>query len=160
MKINDSGSIKKPATATTASTSGAARGADTTSASGVSSDSVKLSSQGQALAARKAALVEEMNALAASRAMALAAGGQDATAAGMAAWLAARGQPERDAWRELLALAEEGRELNRVNGLLIHGHIGRNGAALQALRGGGQPAVYGRNGQQAVASSGRAIVAG
>jgi flagella synthesis protein FlgN len=114
----------------------------------------------QELATRKTALVEEMNALAASRAMALAALGQTATAAGMAAWLETQGQGERDAWSELLALAEEGRELNRVNGLLIHGHIGRNGAALQVLRGSDQAAVYGRNGQQAVASSGRAIVAG
>ena len=112
------------------------------------------------LATRKTALVEEMNALAAARALALAALGQTVNAAGMAAWLDTQAQGERDAWRELLALAEEGRELNRVNGLLIHGHIGRNGAALQVLRGGGQTAVYGRNGQQAVASSGRAIVAG
>lgn len=51
MKINDSGSIKKPATPTTSSGSSAAKGADKTAATGVVSDSVKLSSQGQALAA-------------------------------------------------------------------------------------------------------------
>ena len=110
----------------------------------------------QELAERKTALVEEMNALAASRAVALGS----ADAAGMTAWLESQDAKTREDWRELLALAAEGRELNRVNGLLIHGHIGRNGAALQVLRGGGEPAVYGRNGQQSVASSGRAIVAG
>jgi negative regulator of flagellin synthesis FlgM len=51
MKINDSGSIKKPATATTSPGSAAAKGADKAAASGAASDSVKLSSQGQALAA-------------------------------------------------------------------------------------------------------------
>jgi negative regulator of flagellin synthesis FlgM len=52
MKINDSGSIKKPATATTSPGSAAAKGADkAAAASGAASDSVKLSSQGQALAA-------------------------------------------------------------------------------------------------------------
>lgn len=114
----------------------------------------------QELAGRKTALVEQMNALAASRTLALAAQGKDADAAGMAAWLDGRAPDERATWRELLALAAEGQELNRVNGLLIHGHIGRNQAALQVLRGSGQPAMYGRDGQQATQSQGRAIVAG
>jgi negative regulator of flagellin synthesis FlgM len=51
MKINDSGSIKKSATATTSPGSAAAKGADKAATSGAASDSVKLSSQGQALAA-------------------------------------------------------------------------------------------------------------
>jgi negative regulator of flagellin synthesis FlgM len=51
MKINDSGSIKKPATPTTASASSAAKGADKTADSGAVSDSVQLSSGAQALAA-------------------------------------------------------------------------------------------------------------
>jgi flagella synthesis protein FlgN len=114
----------------------------------------------QELAASKAALVEQMNALAASRALVLTQAGHAASAAGMAAWLEGRGERDGAVWRELLALGAEGQELNRVNGLLIHGHIGRNQQALQVLRGGGQPAVYGRNGQQALSVSGRAIVAG
>jgi negative regulator of flagellin synthesis FlgM len=51
MNIHDSGSLKKPATATTSPGSAAAKGADKAAASGAASDSVKLSSQGQALAA-------------------------------------------------------------------------------------------------------------
>jgi negative regulator of flagellin synthesis FlgM len=51
MKINDSGSIKKPAASTVASQSAAAKGADKTGAAGAASDSVRLSSQAQALSA-------------------------------------------------------------------------------------------------------------
>ena len=66
----------------------------------------------------------------------------------------------RDDWRTLLELAASGKEMNRTNGLLIHQHMNRNQAGLHALRGGGQPAVYGRDGQQNIRTSGRSFVAG
>ena len=66
----------------------------------------------------------------------------------------------REAWLALLGLATSGKELNRTNGLLIHQHMNRNQSGLQALRGGGQQAVYGPDGQQNVRTSGRAFVAG
>lgn len=111
-------------------------------------------------AERKNRLVGQMTALARSRMQSLAGAGHPATEAGMLAWIA--GQPEavRGDWRTLLDLAASGKELNRTNGLLIHQHLNRNQAGLQALRGGGQPAVYGRDGQQNVRTSGRAFVAG
>jgi flagellar biosynthesis/type III secretory pathway chaperone len=114
----------------------------------------------EALAARKTALVNEMNALAAARAAQLAHAGFAASADGMDAWLQAQPEAMRAEWRELLTLAAAGQELNRVNGLLIHGHIGRNQAALQVLRGGAQPAMYGKDGQQALNARGRSFVAG
>jgi flagella synthesis protein FlgN len=111
-------------------------------------------------ATRKNSLVEQMSALAKTRVQALTRAGHPATEAGMLAWLA--GQPAllQDDWRTLLNLAAAGKELNRTNGLLIHQHLNRNQGGLQALRGGGQPAVYGRDGQQNVRTSGRTFVAG
>lgn len=111
-------------------------------------------------AERKAGIVDRMNALARVRMQAVAAAGHPATEAGMLAWLAAQDGAVRAQWQALLAIAATGKELNRTNGLLIHQHLGRNQAGLQALRGGGQPAVYGRDGQQNIRTSGRSFVAG
>lgn len=111
-------------------------------------------------ATRKNSLVEQMSALAKSRVQALARAGHPATEAGMLAWLAEQPAPLQDDWHTLLGLAAAGKELNRTNGLLIHQHLNRNQGGLQALRGGGQPAVYGRDGQQNVRTSGRTFVAG
>jgi flagella synthesis protein FlgN len=111
-------------------------------------------------AERKNGIVEQMNSLAQSRLRAVAATGHAANEAGMLAWLAAQDDAVRADWQALLAAAAAGKELNRTNGLLIHQHISRNQAGLQALRGGGQPAVYGRDGQQNVRTSGRSFVAG
>ena len=111
-------------------------------------------------AERKNALVGRMTALAHLRMQALAGAGHPATEAGMLAWVADQPQAVADDWRTLLSLAASGKELNRTNGLLIHQHINHNQAGLQALRGGVQPAVYRRDGQQNVRTSGRAFVAG
>jgi flagella synthesis protein FlgN len=109
---------------------------------------------------RKDAIVSRMNTLAAARLQSLADAGHPATEAGMLAWIASQQEPVRADWHALLALAASGKELNRTNGLLIHQHMHRNQAGLQALRGGSQPAVYGRDGQQSIRTSGRTFVAG
>jgi flagella synthesis protein FlgN len=111
-------------------------------------------------AGRKTGLVDQMNLLAQSRMQAVAAAGHAATEAGMLAWLAGQDDAVRADWQALLATAAAGKEMNRTNGLLIHQHLSRNQAGLQALRGGGQPAVYGRDGQQNVRTAGRSFVAG
>ena len=111
-------------------------------------------------AERKNGIVDQMNLLARSRMQALAAAGHAATEAGMLAWLAAQDDAVRADWQALLAAASAGKELNRTNGLLIHQHLSRNQAGLQALRGGSQPAVYGRDGQQNVRTAGRSFAAG
>jgi flagella synthesis protein FlgN len=111
-------------------------------------------------AARKNSLVGRMTTLAQARMQSLADADYPATEAGMLDWIAQQQDPIREDWRKLLALAASGKELNRTNGLLIHQHMNRNQAGLQALRGGGQPAVYGRDGQQNVRTTGRSFVAG
>ena len=111
-------------------------------------------------AERKNNLVREMTTLAQTRMQSLGRAGHPATESGMLAWLAEQQDAVRDEWRALLSLAAAGKEFNRTNGLLIHQHMNRNQAGLQALRGGGQPAVYGRDGQQNIRPSGRSFVAG
>ena len=111
-------------------------------------------------AARKDDLVARMNALAEARLALLAGAGHPASEAGVLAWLAGQQDTVRDDWQALLRLAAFGKELNRTNGLLIHQHMNRNQSGLQALRGGGQPAVYGRDGQQNSRTPGRSFVAG
>jgi len=113
-----------------------------------------------ACAERKNSLVDRMGTLAQARLQSLASAGHPATDAGMLDWIARQQDPVREDWRKLLGLAAAGKELNRTNGLLIHQHMNRNQAGLQALRGGGQPAVYGRDGQQNVRTTGRSFVAG
>ena len=111
-------------------------------------------------AARKDGIVARLSALAETRMQALPAAGHAATDAGMLAWLAVQQSAVREDWQALLAVAASGKELNRTNGLLIHQHLSRNQSSLQALRGGGQSSVYGRDGQQNVRTSGRSFVAG
>ena len=111
-------------------------------------------------AERKNTLVGRMTALSEARLASLAGAGHPATEAGMLAWMTRQQDGVRDDWQALLRLAASGKELNRTNGLLIHQHMNRNQSGLQALRGGGQPAVYGRDGQQNIRTSGRSFVAG
>lgn len=111
-------------------------------------------------AERKNSIVGRMSTLAEARMQSLTGAGHAATEAGMLAWLAQQQDAVRDDWRALMTLAASGKELNRTNGLLIHQHMNRNQGGLQALRGRGQQAVYGPDGQQNVRTSGRSFVAG
>src|SRR5438105_3750706 len=79
-------------------------------------------------AARKNTLVGSMTTLAQARLQFLADTGYPATDAGMLDWIAQQQDPVREDWRQLLALAASGKELNRTNGLLIHQHMNRNQA--------------------------------
>lgn len=113
---------------------------------------------------QKAELVNRLSDLAESRHRALAAAGHPGGEAGMPAWLSAqdKASPIRLQWQTLLASAREAQELNRVNGLLIGGHLSRTQGMLQALRSaaGHGTAVYGPNGQQSAGGLKRALVVG
>jgi flagella synthesis protein FlgN len=65
-------------------------------------------------------------------------------------------------WHELIALAEAAKELNRVNGTLIHKQMVRNQNVLNLLQHGSIQGnnVYGPNGQTASKPIGRHIVFG
>lgn len=115
------------------------------------------------LTAEKARLAAEMTDLAKRRHGTLKAAGFEATEAGMQEWLAsaAASDDDRNAWDELLSLAKTGKELNRVNGLLITQHLACNQNALNVLQGNSQSGgVYGPNGQTTTKLGGRRLVIG
>jgi flagella synthesis protein FlgN len=112
---------------------------------------------------QKATTATHMSALAKRRHHMLAAAGFEATESGMQAWAdsPAASTSDRDSWKGLLELAQSAKELNRVNGLLISQHIGRNQAALNVLHGAhGGSSFYGPNGQSTTKIGSRRLVVG
>lgn len=115
------------------------------------------------LTEEKADLAAQMSELAKRRHHELKAAGFEATEAGMNTWLAGStaNEVDRNGWNALLSLAQAGKELNRVNGLLIAQHLACNQSALSILKGnspGGE--VYGPNGQPTTKIGGRRLVIG
>lgn len=114
------------------------------------------------LTEEKTKIVVRMGELAQSRHRALSGAGFEASEAGMQKW--AEGNASLAAgksWKELLEIAREAKELNRVNGLLIGQHMGRNQAALNILHGAPQGgAMYGPNGQASTQPNKRKLVVG
>lgn len=89
----------------------------------------------QEVTTRKTALVTQMTLLSAQRHRALGKAGFPAEEAGMDAWIAASGDAGiADAWKVLLDVTREAKELNRVNGMLINKQISHTQGALQALQ--------------------------
>ncbi|HYD61022.1 MAG TPA: flagellar protein FlgN [Noviherbaspirillum sp.] len=114
------------------------------------------------LTEEKTKIVVRMGELAQNRHHALAGAGFDASETGMQKWVDGGSNPAAGkSWKELLELAREAKELNRVNGLLIGQHMGRNQAALNILHGTPQGgAMYGPNGQSATQPNKRKLVVG
>lgn len=111
----------------------------------------------------KAQAAVHMAELATKRYAALIAAGHEGSEAGMKAWLSSQAATatHNKEWNDLLALAETAKELNRVNGTLIHKQLARNQQALDVLQHGtehGNP-VYGPSGQKTSKSIGRHIIA-
>jgi flagella synthesis protein FlgN len=116
-----------------------------------------------ALTEEKAKIVAKMSELARGRHSALAAAGCAAAEEGMQAWLnsPAASVAAGKSWKELLTLAQVGKDLNRTNGLLIARHMTRNQTALNVLQGGTQGgALYGRDGQTTNQPGGRRLIVG
>ena len=111
----------------------------------------------------KALAATQMAELTQRRHDALAAAGQEASEIGMQAWLATAAAPVGaiDAWKKLIAIAEQGKEINRINGTLINKQMARNQAVLNVLQHGNEQggATYGPKGQSSSTSIGRHIVA-
>lgn len=115
------------------------------------------------LTEEKSRIATQMSELAKRRHGMLAAAGFDATESGMQAWVdnPAATTTDRDSWKELLELAQSAKELNRVNGLLISQHMGRNQSALNVLQGNSQGgSFYGPNGQSTTKIGSRRLVVG
>lgn len=115
------------------------------------------------LTGEKANLVARMTDLAKRRHRALAAAGFSADESGMPDWLhsSAATAGANQSWTQLLNIAQQAKELNRINGLMIGQQLARNQGALNILQGdqhGG--AIYGPNGQSASQSGSRRLVVG
>ena len=103
-----------------------------------------------ALIAQKDKLAIQINSLAAQRNKSLDAEGFSPDRIGVEAWCAKHPTEETasNAWTSLLALANDARELNRLNGELIQIRLQYNNKALEALQGGKKTLdLYGPDGQ-------------
>ena len=98
-----------------------------------------------AIAGRKTALLDRMAELDRQRESLQAALGFGPGRAGADAAAAAGGEPTRQAWRELLALAEDARNRNLHNGTLVYAHLDFTQQALHFLQARAQP-FYGPDG--------------
>lgn len=117
-----------------------------------------------ALTPQKADLTNQLALLANERHQALGAAGFAAEETGMQAWLdGANDNTAADAWRRLLDLVREAKELNRVNGMLVNKQMTHNQNLINAMR---QPAdaadstVYGPTGHTATSGPSRRFVVG
>jgi flagella synthesis protein FlgN len=126
---------------------------------------IRADSEGLAgLTPNKAALVQQMAALASRRHQALASAGFAANESGMVTWLAAHGDDGiRGEWRELLARTADAKELNRINGMLINKQMTYNQNVINAMRtpaGGADNGFYGPSGQPTAGGPSRRYVIG
>jgi flagella synthesis protein FlgN len=116
-----------------------------------------------ALLAEKSRVAAHIGELALGRHRALAGAGFDGNETGMRAWITrlAADSDIAQSWNQLLELAREAKEINRINGLLINRQLARNQAALNVLQGVGQNAnLYGPDGQAANRMAARSRVIG
>ena len=117
----------------------------------------------QQLTLEKTELVTKMANLGQSRLTALSKCGLEAREESMETWIRSYPQthPVQHAWQELLDLAKNAKELNRVNGLLIGQHMARNQTMLNTLRGNTQAGtMYGPDGQANSPAASRKFVVG
>lgn len=111
------------------------------------------------LISEKATIVAEMTTLAGQRHQRLAAIGYAEDEAGMQQWMNECGSDaDKEIWAALFELAQDARELNRVNGLLIGKKLSINHSALTILQGKNSAGnFYGPDGQSNIKSSGRRL---
>lgn len=112
-----------------------------------------------AIIERKAAATATLGPLSASRNALLETLGLGHDRAGIEEWLVRHPQDitARNHWQRLQDLAAEARELNRLNGELIHLRMGHNAQMLEALRAANRQDLYGADGQTTLGTPRRVI---
>ena len=104
----------------------------------------------------KARIISEITILADSRHSALTAVGREASETSMQEWIAAAGNDaEKQQWSQLLALADEVKELNRLNGVLINKHTQTNQQMMSLFSGMVGNNFYGPDGQSSIKANAR-----
>src|SRR5450830_390070 len=114
----------------------------------------------EALIEEKSVLLQDINLTAKSRYDALASKGLAANEVGMVEWLKQHGNAAMNASSEIFQRAlNQGKEMNRLNGVLISKHFNRNQQLLNHLQGNsGVVNGYGRNGQAQSQSPSRGVL--
>lgn len=113
-----------------------------------------------AIVERKAAATQKLGPLSSARNSALVRAGFATDRPGVEAWLQAnpRDQATRKQWEKLQSLAAEAKELNRLNGELIHLRLQHNTQAVETLlAAANRQDLYGADGQAAQATTRRII---
>jgi flagella synthesis protein FlgN len=114
-----------------------------------------------AVTAEKEKAVARMTELALQRHRTLLAAGFEASENGMQHWIGKADAAAAKSWNELLEIARQAKEANRVNGMLISQHMARNQNALNVLQGNPQGGnMYGPDGQTTSQPTSRTLVVG
>lgn len=108
---------------------------------------------------KKATASAHLASISAARNAELASQGYASDKAGMVNWLArhAQDQSTEAAWKRLQELAAEARELNRLNGELIHLRMSHNAQMLEVLLAANRQDLYGADGQTSATTTRRII---
>ncbi|WP_343586402.1 flagellar protein FlgN [Herbaspirillum sp.] len=111
------------------------------------------------LIGEKAAIVAEMTTLAGHRHQHLASLGYADDEGGMQQWMDEHGSDgDKAIWSALFDLAQDAKELNRLNGILIGKKLSINQSALTILQGKTNSGnFYGPDGQSSIKSVGRRL---
>lgn len=111
------------------------------------------------LISEKASIVAEMTTLAGHRHQTLASLGYADDENGMQQWMSEQGsEHDKETWAALFELAQDAKELNRINGLLIGKKLSVNQSALTILQGKTNAGnFYGPDGQSSIKSVGRRL---
>lgn len=115
-----------------------------------------------ALSDRKTQAAQELSQLANARKTSLLAQGAKTDSGGITAWLQAHAANALPAWQDIQQLAERMRQLNNTNGTLIQTRMRHNQQALIVLHNAANSAgaLYGRDGQPHIPTSGRTLGSG
>jgi flagella synthesis protein FlgN len=111
------------------------------------------------LAERKARMAEQIAHIGSRRDAQQEALGYGAGRRGADAAAAAGDAVLKSAWRALLARAEEARDLNHRNGVMVHTHLDFTRQTLNFLKAGGQP-LYGPDGTHQSGGNGNRLAVG
>lgn len=111
------------------------------------------------LISEKASIVAEMTTLAGHRHQTLASLGYADDEGGMQQWMNEQGsENDKEVWAALFDLAQDAKELNRINGMLIGKKLSINQSALTILQGKTSAGnFYGPDGQSNNKSVGRRL---
>lgn len=105
--------------------------------------------------------LKRLSELGANRHAALTAAGVGLVPAELETWVASQHPDIRARWADLLVLAAEAKEINRVNGLLIARKLTLNQSERNVLSGNSKSTnLYGPDGQSTAAGTSRSFAAG